>query len=195
MSAAPPKASHRERLLGGLAESIREKGLQRTQISDVVRHAHTSRRTFYECFADKESCFVELIRASSVALVAEIRAAVDPDAGWETQVDQAIDAYLDGLARDPAVTATISRELPTLGARGAALQHEGVERFAGLVVALAGSDGMRAAGVRPVPLQTAVMLVGGMSELVVRAIHRGEGLAPVAATAKAVVKAVIDPAR
>src|SRR3954470_7205738 len=112
-----PKTDFRERLLAGLAESIREKGLQGTQISDIVRHARTSRRTFYECFADKESCFVELVEAANAAILVEVRASVDPAASWEAQVDQAIESYLEAMARNPSLTVTISRELPTLGAR------------------------------------------------------------------------------
>jgi len=192
MELTEAKPSHRERLLEGLVESIREKGLQRTQIGDIVKHAHTSRRTFYECFPDKESCFTEMIRAASQGLVAEIEAATDPAAPWEAQVDQAIDAYLGALSRDPALTATISRELPTLGARGAALQQEGVERFAQLIVTLAARPGMREAGIDPVDLDTAVMLTGGISELVARATP-DEDLSSVASTAKAVIKAVLAP--
>src|SRR3954453_18444532 len=100
----PTRAGFRERLLEGLAASIREKGLQGTQISDIVRHARTSRRTFYECFADKESCFVELVEASNLAIVDEMRVAVDPAAAWDVQVDQAIESYLEALSRNPSLT-------------------------------------------------------------------------------------------
>src|SRR5436305_11993297 len=127
-----PKSDFRARLLAGLAESVREKGLQGTQISDIVRHARTSRRTFYECFADKESCFVELVEAANAAILDEVRVAVDPAASWEEQADQAIDSYLEALARNPSLTVTVSRELPTLGARGAELLHESIERYAQL---------------------------------------------------------------
>jgi len=41
------------RLLEGLAAAIREKGLARTQVGDIVRHARASRRTFYNHFPDK----------------------------------------------------------------------------------------------------------------------------------------------
>src|SRR3954471_24217793 len=128
----PEKVGFRARLLEGLAASIREKGLQRTQISDIVRHARTSRRTFYECFADKESCFVELVEVANRAILEEVRVAVDPHAAWAAQVDQAIDSYLEALAREPSLTVTISRELPTLGTRGAELLHDSIERYAQL---------------------------------------------------------------
>ena len=191
MEAVKAKSTYRQRLLEGLAESIRERGLQRTQIADIVRHARTSRRTFYECFPDKESCFVEMIRASNVALVSELRAFADPDAPWEDQVDGAIDAYLAALTADPAVTASISRELPTLGSRGAALQHESVELFAELVVALSQGAALERAGIRPMTMDMAIMLVGGIAELISRAAFRGEDFTNVAPAAKAAIKAVL----
>src|SRR3954468_6920216 len=108
-----PKSDFRARLLAGLAESVREKGLQGTQISDIVRHARTSRRTFYECFPDKESCFVELVELSLEAILEEVGATVHPEAPGREQVDQAVDSCLGALGREPSLTVTISRELPT----------------------------------------------------------------------------------
>jgi len=188
-----PEVTFRERLLEALAESIREKGLQRTQVTDIVRIARTSRRTFYECFADKESCFIEMIQAARRDVQAEIVAAADPSAPWTTQVDQAVGAFLAALARDPALSVTISRELPALGLPGFVLQREGTESFAQLIVQITGSGEMRRAGIAPVSLDSAVMLVGGISELVDRAGFLGEPLESLAPVITAVVKAVVDP--
>src|SRR3954464_11042227 len=186
-----PKSDFRARLLAGLAESVREKGLQRTQISDIVRHARTSRRTFYECFPDKESCFLELIEESTQAILEHVGAAVDPAAPWTTQVDQAVDAYLDALARDPALIVTISRELPALGTRGAAFLHDSIERFAELLIARAPSP--RGAGGGAIRIEEAVMLTGGVAELVGRAGTRGEDLRALAPPIERVIKAALDP--
>ncbi len=193
MASDETKIDHRSRLLEGLAQSLREQGLQRTQVGDIVRHAHTSRRTFYECFPDKESAFVELIRESSIAILALVDAAVDPEAPWDAQVDRAIDVYHSALTEDPALTATVSRELPTLGDRGAALQHEGIDRFAQLVVRITNGPRMRRAGVAPVSPDAAVMLIGGIAELIARATRDGRALSEVGDTAKAIIKAVIEP--
>lgn len=187
----PVQRQHRERLLAALAACIRERGLRATQITDIVRAAHTSRRTFYECFADKESCFVELVREATTQLLADIEASVDPAAPWASQIDQAIDTYLSVLARDPAVIATISRELPALGLRGAAVQRENIERYAELVLRLAQSGRRLGAGVGDPSLPKAVMLVGGLNELVIHAVEHGQGLDGVAVVAKDVFKAVL----
>lgn len=194
-TAAQARSQQRRRLLEALATSIRERGLRATQIADIVRLARTSRRTFYECFPDKESCFVELVREATTQLLGEIEASIDTGAPWEVQVDQAVDTYLEALARDPAMIATISRELPALGMRGAAVQREGIERYAGLVLRMVQRNRRRDAAVREISLDTAVVLVGGVNELVVHAATHGQPLSTVAAVAKDVYKAVLGAER
>jgi AcrR family transcriptional regulator len=189
------RRSNRERLLEALAVSIRERGLRGTQIADIVRLARTSRRTFYECFRDKESCFVELVRESTSELIGAIEAAVERDAPWQTQVDQAVDLYLHTLAGDPAMTATISRELPALGLRGAEVQREGIERYAQLVVRLSEGAASRDGAIRALSLETAIMVVGGLNELVVYAIEHERPLDSIAAVAKDLYAAVINRPR
>ncbi|MQA94021.1 MAG: TetR family transcriptional regulator [Streptosporangiales bacterium] len=43
-----------------MAGAIRERGYRDTSIADVVRHAGTSKRTFYQHFEGKQECFVAL---------------------------------------------------------------------------------------------------------------------------------------
>ena len=56
---------NRARLLAGLSEALRERSYGEVTVADVVRHAHTSKRTFYEHFADKHDCFVALLTLSN----------------------------------------------------------------------------------------------------------------------------------
>ena len=67
----------RRRLLEGMAAAIRECGYRDTTVADVVRHARTSRRTFYEHFPSKQACFIALLREANAAMVRQIAAAVD----------------------------------------------------------------------------------------------------------------------
>src|ERR671922_1327679 len=59
-----------DRLLDGLAVSIGERGYRDTTVADIVRHARTSKRTFYEQFASKEACLIELLRRNNEDLIA-----------------------------------------------------------------------------------------------------------------------------
>jgi AcrR family transcriptional regulator len=181
---------HRERLLEGLAASIREKGLAGTQITDIVRHARASRRTFYQCFVDKDACFLELAQAVGDLAREVVGGAVDADAPWERQIEQAVDAYLGLLAADPKMAVAVSSELPTLGAPWLAIRNEGIERFASLVVDMSRSPSMRAGGIEPMSIETAVLLVAGLDGMVARAVRREESILDLAPTAKAIVKAV-----
>ena len=68
----PAAAGHRERLLAGLAAALRERPYGDITVADVVRHARTSRRTFYEQFADKQDCLIALLQEETDQTVARI---------------------------------------------------------------------------------------------------------------------------
>ena len=68
--AAPSDGAFRRRLLDGLAASIDERGYRDSTVADIVRHARTSKRTFYDQFSTKEECFAELLTANAEEIVA-----------------------------------------------------------------------------------------------------------------------------
>ncbi len=180
------------RLMEGLAASIREKGLSQTRVSDIVRHAHASRRTFYKHFEDKEACFVELMNTVSDRFLAEVDRAIDREAPLDTQIDQAIDTYLGLVTADPDLTATFAS--PALGERTVVAMRDGFERYAELVVGVVESDSARDPRVAPISVERAYMLVSGLHQTLVRALVRGEDLAPASAEFKAVMKLVLSGA-
>jgi AcrR family transcriptional regulator len=187
----PVYEAQHARLLEGLAASIREKGLAQTQVADIVRHAHASRRTFYKHFPDKDSCFVELTDALSVLLLERVDQAIERDAPLEVQIEQAIDTYVDILVDEPNLTATWAS--PSLGERVIIAQREGVERYAQLLVSVLAADAERDPGVEPVSLERAYMVVSGVQQAIIRAVARGQDLIRLAAEIKAFMKAVLVP--
>jgi AcrR family transcriptional regulator len=186
---AAREAQH-ARLMEGLAASIREKGLAGTQVSDIVRHARASRRTFYNHFEDKEACFVELMTTLADAFLEEVDRAIDREAPIATQVEQAIDTYLGLVTGDPALMSTFAS--PALGERTVLAQREGFERYAELIVAVVESDSARDPRVAPISIERAYMLVSGLHQTLVRALVRGEDLARVSYEFKAVIKAALS---
>ncbi|MFI1434347.1 TetR/AcrR family transcriptional regulator [Streptomyces lydicus] len=166
----------RQRLLDGLAQAIREKGVQNAKVSDIVRNARTSKRTFYECFADKEACLAELADDWADGLRQAVVTAVDRTAPWDEQIDMAVDSFLAAIARDPALSAAIPRELPALGAQYFALFEKDIEFYAAFYMDLSRGPVMRRAGVRPLSWEKAVILVGGLSELTDRVLRTGRSL-------------------
>ena len=178
------------RLMEGLAASIREKGLARTRVTDIVRHARASRRTFYKHFEDKEACFVELMNTLSDAFLAEVDRAIDREAPIATQIEQAVDTYLGLVTGDPALTGTFAD--PALGERTVVAQREGFERYAELIVAVVETDSARDPLVAPISIERAYMLVSGLHQTLVRALVRGEDLDRVSYEFKAVIKLVLS---
>jgi AcrR family transcriptional regulator len=155
----------RGRLLDGLAQSIVERGYRDTTVADVVRIAKTSKRTFYDQFASKEECFIELLRANNEDMILKIRGSVDEHADWADQIRSAAGAYVDHIAARPAITLSWIREAPALGTVALPLHRLAMGQFADMLVDLTDSPGFRRAALPPIARPLAVILVGGLREL------------------------------
>ncbi len=193
-SAGADQSGHRERLIGAMATSIEEKGYRETTVADVVRIARTSRRNFYEHFADRDACFLALFDATNDAMMREIAAAVRPDQPLDQQVDGAVDAYIDNVATQPALYRSFVRELPGLGQAGADRGLATLERFAGMLVEFVES-GRRAQpdlGLAPLSIDTAIIIVGGLRELLVISLQRGRDMRELRVTAGETIKAILN---
>jgi AcrR family transcriptional regulator len=166
-------ASFRQRLLEGLAASIGERGYRETKIADIVRHARTSRRTFYAEFSGKDECFVALLAATNARLRLRITEAVDPAAPWDRQVRQAVEAYVESVASEPAITLSWIRELPALGTVGRQVQRDAMDSLTDMLLLLTDNDEFRRAGTRPVSRPLALILLGGLRELTATIVEDG----------------------
>lgn len=173
----------RLRLLDGLTTSIGERGYRATTVADIVRHARTSKRTFYDRFASKEQCFLELLRADTERLGEHIQGAVDPEADWHHQIRQAVEAYVDNIESRPAITLSWIRELPSLGAVARPVQRRGLQLLTELLVDLSDNPGFRRANLPPLTAPLAVILLGGLRELTALAVEDGRD-----------VREVVEPA-
>ncbi|GLD40745.1 TetR family transcriptional regulator [Mycobacterium kiyosense] len=163
----------RLRLLDGLAASIGERGYRATTVADIVRHARTSERTFYDQFPSKEQCFLELLQVEIQVMAQDIRAAVDPEADWHHQIRQAVEGYVGHIESRPAITLSWIREFTYLGEVARPVQRQSLELLTNLLVGLSGSPGFQRAGLPPLTEPLAVILVGGLRELVALAVEDG----------------------
>ncbi|HUB56603.1 MAG TPA: helix-turn-helix domain-containing protein [Mycobacterium sp.] len=167
----------RRRLLDGLAASIGERGYRATTVADIVRHARTSKRTFYDQFPSKEQCFLELLHADVQRLADEIRTAVDPNANWQNQIRQAVEAYVGHIESQPAITLSWIRELPSMEEAAARpYQRRGMHLLTSLLIGLTGSPGFQQAGLPPLTRPLAVILLGGLHELTALTVEDGHSL-------------------
>jgi AcrR family transcriptional regulator len=188
-------AEFRRRLLEGMAAAIRECGYRDSTVADVVRHARTSRRTFYEHFPGKQACFVALLREANAAMVRQIAAAVDRRAPWDVQARQAIEAWIAAAQADLALTLSWFRDLPSLGADARHLQRESLEAFIVLIRDLTDTPELRAAGVAPPSRQLMVMLFGGLRELIASTVEDGGEIGGITEVAVRATQALLDPNR
>lgn len=175
----------RLRLLDGLAASISERGYRASTVADVVRHARTSKRTFYDQFASKEQCFLELLQDDIEKLGESILAAVDPEADWRQQIRQAVEAYVGYIESRPAITLSWIRELPSLGAVARPVQRRGLQLLSSQLIDLSASPGFRRADLPPLTAPLAVILLGGLRELTALAVEDGR-------TVREIVEPAVD---
>jgi AcrR family transcriptional regulator len=182
-----------DRLLDGIAASVIERGYRDTTVADIVRHARTSKRTFYEQFASKEECLIELLRRNNENLIANIRNAVDPDADWHVQIRQAVVAYVDHIEARPAITLSWIRELPAVGVVAQPLHRLAMEHLTDMLVDLSDSPGFRRAQITPLSRPLALIVLGGLRELTALFVEDGRDVRGIVEPAITASLAILGP--
>ncbi|OBI84609.1 TetR/AcrR family transcriptional regulator [Mycobacterium sp. E740] len=181
----------RDRVLDGLAASIVERGYRDTTVADIVRHARTSKRTFYEQFGSKAECLIELLRRNNEELIANIRAAAQPEADWRDQIHQAVSAYVDHISARPAITLTWIREAPALGSAAQPLHRLAMEHLTDMLVDISGNPGFRRADLAPISRPLALIVLGGLRELTALFVEDGRDLRGLVEPAVTASKAIL----
>ena len=184
---------HRDRLIAAMAASIEAQGYRDTTVADVVRLARTSRRNFYEHFEDRDACFLALFDATNQSMLEQIAGAVDPDLPLDEQVDRAVDAYISSVTGQPALYSSFVRELPGLGEAGAVRGQATLERFAEMLVGLvdAGRRVQPGMTARPLDMDTAIIIVGGLRELLVISLQQRRDMRGLRASVGRTIKAIL----
>jgi AcrR family transcriptional regulator len=188
-------ADFRARLLEGMAAAVRERGFRDVTVADVVRHARTSRRTFYTYFPDKQACYIALLQEANAVMVRQVAAAVDRRAPWDAQIRQAVEAWIAAAQSDLALTLSWIRDLPALGADARHLQREWLEAFIVLTEDLTAGPEPRAAGVTPPSRQLMIMLLGGLRELIATTGEDGGDIGGITEVAVQATQALLGPSR
>lgn len=175
-----PDGPHRERLLAAMADAIREGGLQATTVADVVRRARTSRRTFYQHFDDLTCCYLALFDAVNEQLLAAVFEAATGQGPWTERVDRTLEAYLGMLGGEPELTRSYALDAGSLGDVGAAHVRGVIDTAARQLSRIIDEAAAHDATLRPLPFDAAVVLIGGLRQLVVGATADGRPLSDLA---------------
>ncbi|MBY4899137.1 TetR/AcrR family transcriptional regulator [Cupriavidus sp. AU9028] len=160
---------HYRRLVKGLAQALSAKPYADLTITDIVREAGVSRRTFYEHFEGRSDCLLALYAAASRQALQALREAIAPGRPWREQVENGLRAYLGHLGGNPTLLRTLLIEIWTLGDAGLSVRREVNREIAAFI-----QQAVRGAGAElPYPLALAV--VGAIHELILERIEPGAG--------------------
>jgi AcrR family transcriptional regulator len=163
------RASQALRILRATAEVVASRGYAATTVAAIVETAGVSTKTFYDLYKDKEEAFLAAYAAIDIVIAAMTTAAEARDDPRE-RVRADVRAYLDALAREPAITRTLVIEAVGGGPKVLARR---AKAFDDLVAVLRTNLGEHAPA-DPVLLA----LLGGINELTLQHLltHGAESL-------------------
>ncbi|MFL6094247.1 MAG: TetR/AcrR family transcriptional regulator [Blastococcus sp.] len=169
----------RGRILRALATSMAEKGYQATTIADIARAGRVSKTIVYAHFRDKEECLLELYTRSTDHVLETIRRTQEEAhrAGlpWRERLRSVIGAYLGALAGGQEVAWAALVEVQAAGRPALALRRVVIDRYVDLITAFAAELATEHPDeVRAVPRELVVAAVGGINELILARVERGD---------------------
>jgi AcrR family transcriptional regulator len=132
LSELPPELTsrgQRERLLAGALEVVVTRGYPGTSVAHIIAAAGVSRKTFYECFANKEACVLAAYDSIVDWLGERIAQAVSGIEDWAQGVRIAVKAALSCLAADLRLARFCAVDILHLGRVGFARYEDSVERL------------------------------------------------------------------
>ena len=169
----------RGRILWALASCMAEKGYQATTIADIARAGRVSKTIVYAHFRDKEQCLLELYTRSTDHVLETIRRTQEEAhrAGlpWRERLRSVIGAYLGALAGGQEVAWAALVEVQAAGRPALALRRVVIDRYVDLITAFAADLATEHPDeVRTVPRELVVAAVGGINELILARVERGD---------------------
>jgi AcrR family transcriptional regulator/DNA-binding MarR family transcriptional regulator len=93
----------RGRLIAATFELVGERGYEGVSARSVSERAGLSSRVFYECFSDREDCFLAAFNCAVEGLEREVRRGWESELGWTARVRAALVVLLRALDREPVV--------------------------------------------------------------------------------------------
>jgi AcrR family transcriptional regulator len=172
-------APRRGRILVALATCTARKGYRATTVADIAREARVSKTVLYAHFRDKEDCLLELVSRVTDRVLDELRRTQDEAAAagvpWRDRLHATVSALLAALASRPEVAWAVLVEVQAAGRSGLALRRGVLDRYVTLLGETAGDLAVRFPHeVRPVGEDLVLAAVGGIHELMLARVERGQ---------------------
>jgi AcrR family transcriptional regulator len=129
-------------MLDAMAAAVAEKGYVGTTVKDVISRAGVSRETFYEQFADKESCFLAACETGARVLMNSLAATLEgAPADRLERFDRVLRAYLQTLSDERPLARVVLVESYAAGRRAVQLRRDLQRRFVDATAELMEADG------------------------------------------------------
>jgi AcrR family transcriptional regulator len=121
--------SQRERMLEAMIDTVAEKGYHATSIVEVARRAGVARKSFYEQFGDKETCFLAahdwlLERLANYAIPA-----YQQPGTWPDRIRRGLAAVLTAIAYRPEGARLAIIEILAAGPRAHRRHLDAIDAF------------------------------------------------------------------
>ncbi len=166
----------RERLLRAAAAEFAERGYAGASSESISRRAGMSKATFYEHFANKEDCILELFDAAAetvgLAMADAARAAGTVDARQRMQAGTR--AFLTAVTEHPDYAQTLLVEIIGAGPRAAQRRDKILQGFANVLDAENATAARRGLIARFRSPYDTMAVIGAINELVSRQVRLGE---------------------
>ena len=170
----------RGRILSGLTTCIAEKGYNATTITDIARAARVSKTVVYTHFrGGKEDVLLELYARATDGVLEVLTDAADrtrvQGLPWRLRLVEVTRAHLAWLAAGPDVARALVVEVPAVGLSALPRRRAVLDRY---VDVLAETSAELAVShpdeVRPLSRDVLRGVVGGINELILARVERGE---------------------
>ncbi|MGH2859078.1 MAG: TetR/AcrR family transcriptional regulator [Solirubrobacteraceae bacterium] len=165
-------ASQRARLLQATVELGTERGFASLTLTEIVRRAGVARSTFYEHFADKQTCFLETFDYAADRVLEHVLAiGRAPTGDYATPVPAYIARLVELCLQEPGLVRLVAADAEALGPAAAERQRAIKDRLADGLVAL--REFLRHDDPRLAPITQirALAIVGAITEVLQHTLH------------------------
>lgn len=123
----------RSRMLAAAAEAVAERGYAHLTVAEIIGRARVSRKTFYEVFEDRETCFLAVFERALERAEGGLREASAEARSWRESMRAGLAGLLAMIDREPELARVCIVEALGAGERVLERRAEALRALAGAV--------------------------------------------------------------
>lgn len=149
-------AEKRQRILRGMLEAVGAEGYEQTTVQVALDRGGAYRQAFYDCFEDKDDCYLHALDVGVEWVEAEMRGAAAGANTWRDKLRGALAGLLRFLDDEPDIGRALLVEVHAAGPRAVEKRTAAMDRAATLM------DGGREESDGDAPAISAEAVVAGI---------------------------------